>query len=121
MNLLRASTENQMEQTERRAARRYEIALKLRWKIIRRRRLLETGTGTTMDLSSNGILFMSDQLFPDEGSIELSIAWPVLLHNTLPMQLMVTGRVVRVSGQRVAIRMLQYEFRTARLANGTKV
>jgi hypothetical protein len=44
--------------------------------------------------------------------VELSIAWPVLLHNVAPMQLVAIGKIVRDEGNRVAIQTVQHEFRT---------
>ena len=99
---------------DRRSDRRYDISLDLRWKVIRRRRVLDTGTGTTCDLSSGGILFETDRQLPTGLNVELSISWPVLLHNVAPLQLVVTGRIVRAAGRRTAIRMMQHEFRTAK-------
>jgi PilZ domain len=116
MNPLESNFVSPAEQAfarDRRASRRYEISLKLRWKVLRRKRLLETGTGTTLDFSSAGILFQTDTKLPLDGTLELSIAWPILLHDALPMQLTVAGRIVRVSGRDVAIAITQYEFRTA--------
>jgi hypothetical protein len=46
-------------------------------------------------------------------NVELSIAWPALLHHLAPMQLVVSGRIVRIHGNRIAIHMSQHEFRTA--------
>jgi hypothetical protein len=105
---------------DRRSDRRYDITLELRWKVIRRRRVLDTGTGTTLDLSSGGILFESERQLPSGASVELSISWPVLLQNVAPLQLVVTGRVVRAAGRRAAIRMLQHEFRTQRTAGDNR-
>jgi hypothetical protein len=105
---------------DRRAGHRYEVSLKLRWKVSRRKRLLETGTGMTIDLSSGGVLFEPDRKLPTEGYVELSISWPVLLNDSLPMQLIVSGRVVRVAGERVAIQIEQHEFRTAGAAASAK-
>jgi hypothetical protein len=99
---------------DRRSDRRYDIALDLRWKVIRRRRVLDAGTGTTLDLSSGGILFETDRQLPTGLNVELSISWPVLLHNVAPLQLVVTGRIVRAAGRRTAVRMMQHEFRTAK-------
>ena len=121
MNPFRTDIVNLVKYTgsgDRRGVRRYPISLKLRWKFSRRKRLLESGTGTTLDLSSAGILFESDQQIPANGSVELSIAWPILLHNTLPMQLIITGPVIRISGCLVAVAIQQHEFRTARHVNG---
>ena len=97
---------------DRRGDRRYEIHLALRWKLIRRRRVLDTGVGHTLDLSSGGILFDPGRQFPVGLKVELSIAWPVLLHNVAPLQLIVSGRLVRCAGTRSAIQMVQHEFRT---------
>ena len=97
---------------ERRSDRRYDIALNVRWKLIRRRRVLDSGTGKTIDVSSGGLLLETDRELPSGLNIELSISWPVLLHNVAPLQLVVAGRVVRTTGQRIGIRMTQHEFRT---------
>ena len=98
---------------DRRIDRRYPILLELRWKLIRRKRVLETGTGYTLDLSSGGVQFDSGRPLPDGLNVEIAISWPVLLHSVAPMQLMVQGRIVRSEGGRIAIRMTQHEFRTA--------
>lgn len=98
---------------DRRQDRRYVIHLELRWKLIRRKRILDTGTGRTLDLSSGGMLIETGRQLPVGLNIELSLAWPVKLHNVAPMQLVVSGRIVRSIGQRAAIQMVQHEFRTA--------
>ena len=97
---------------DRRRDKRYDIALEARWKLIRRRRVLDTGTGRTVDLSSSGILLEAERPLPVGLNLELSITWPVMLHNVAPLQLVVTGRIVRAKGRQVAIRMVQHEFRT---------
>ena len=117
MNPLRKSPSDQPAEGqkiggERRADRRYDIALNVRWKLIRRRRVLDSGTGVTVDVSSGGLMFQTDRELPSGLNVELSIAWPVLLHNVAPLQLVVAGRVVRTVGQRVGVRMTQHEFRT---------
>ena len=69
---------------DRREDRRYAIELGLKYKLIRRRRVLETGKGFTVDLSSGGILFEAERPLPLGLNVELLIDWPVLLHNTAP-------------------------------------
>jgi len=103
---------------ERRGDRRYEIQLETRWKLIRRRRVLDSGVGRTVDLSSGGVLFDCGRALPAGLNAELAIAWPVLLHNVAPLQLIVSGRIVRSAGNRNAIRIAQHEFRTMATANG---
>ena len=112
---------------DRRSDCRYEIRLELRWKLIRRRRVLDSGVGQTVDLSSGGILFDPGRQLPVGLNVELAIAWPVLLRNVAPMQLIVSGRIVRCLGNRTAVAMVQHEFRTSgvladqRSATGTPV
>src|SRR5215472_16458390 len=117
MNPIRTgqSEKNGAEQIggERRSDRRYDINLNVRWKLIRRRRVLDSGTGKTVDVSSGGLFFETDRELPSGLNIELSIAWPVLLHNVAPLQLVVSGRVVSTTGNKVGVRMTQHEFRTA--------
>lgn len=97
---------------DRRRDKRYDLELDLRWKLIRRRRLIEAGAGVTMDLSSGGILFDAGRQLPAGLNVELAISWPVMLHNLAPLQLIVSGRIVRSSGNRAGVRMTQHEFRT---------
>lgn len=97
---------------DRRRDKRYEIGLDVKWKLIRRRKVLDTGIGRTIDLSSGGILLEAERPLPMGLNLELSITWPVMLHNVAPLQLVVAGRIVRSRGKQVAIRMIQHEFRT---------
>jgi hypothetical protein len=97
---------------DRRSDRRYPLELELRYKLLRRRRVLETGSGRTLDISSGGIRFEADRPLPAGLSVELSVTWPVLLRNVAPLQLVVSGRIVRSESNQVSIRMVQHEFRT---------
>ncbi len=97
---------------ERRQDRRYQLQLKLKWKLIRRRRVLDIGTGHIIDISSGGLLFDAGRHLPEGLNVELSIAWPVLLHNVAPIQLVATGKILRGNGSQVAIQTVQHEFRT---------
>jgi len=98
---------------DRREDRRYQLQLECKWKLIRRRKVLDTGTGHTIDVSSGGLLFDAGRHLPEGLNVELSIAWPVLLHNVAPMQLVASGKIVRSSGRRVAIQTVAHEFRTS--------
>ena len=75
--------------------------------------VVESGSGRTHDLSSHGILFEAGRRLSAGRFLELSISWPVLLHDTAPMKLVVSGRVVRSDGTLAAIRMTRHEFYTA--------
>jgi hypothetical protein len=73
---------------------------------------MDMGTGTTVDLSSGGILFESDHKPSGTGSMELAIPWPARPDDCRSMHLVVIGRVVRVSGTCVALRIRQHGFST---------
>lgn len=98
---------------ERRESRRYRIVLDLRWSVVRRRKVLASGAGRTLDLSSSGLLFDAGRPLPVGSRVELSIAWPALLYKTTSIQLMVYGRIIRADGSRNAVLMVRHEFRTA--------
>ena len=94
--------------------------MELRWRLIRRRKLLSSGGGCTLDLSSAGIMFDAGRPLPAGLDVELSIAWPVLLNDKSPMQLSVSGRIVRSHGNFVALRMVQHEFRTVAVVHDSR-
>jgi hypothetical protein len=97
---------------ERRRDKRYGMQLQLRWKLVRRRRLIDAGTGCTINMSSGGIRFEAGREMPAGLNVELAIAWPILLLNVAPMQLFVTGRILRSREGWAAIRTVTHEFRT---------
>lgn len=97
---------------ERRENRRYGLKLGLRWKVIRRRRLADSGEGFTLDLSRGGVRFYAGRDLPQGAKVALSISWPVLLHDIAPMLLAIDGKVIRSADGWVAVRSLQHEFRT---------
>ena len=112
----RQSAEADTISGDRRQDRRYQLRLDLKWKLIRRRRVLDTGIGYTLDLSSGGIMFDAGRNLPEGLNVELSLNWPVLLHNVAPMQLVIFGRIKRTAGRHTAIQTVQHEFRTAGVA-----
>jgi hypothetical protein len=97
---------------ERRRDKRYGMQLQLRWKLVRRRRLIDAGTGCTVNMSSGGIRFEAGRDMPAGLNVELAISWPILLLNVAPMQLFVTGRILRSGEGWAAIRTVTHEFRT---------
>jgi hypothetical protein len=103
---------------DRRTNRRYSLQLRLRWKVVRRGKVLSSGTGQTLDLSTGGICFDAGQMLPTGVNVEVSIIWPVLLRDASRMQLLIVGKVVRCDGSRIALRASRREFRTMGLVGG---
>ena len=97
---------------ERRAKKRFVMVREIRYRVLEQDKIIAVGTGKTINLSSNGVAFMTEGDLPSGSFIELSIAWPALLENRCPLQLIGFGRVLRSFGGTVAVTLEQYEFRT---------
>jgi len=106
---------------DRRSDRRYDVALELRWTLHTGRKAVEVGTGTTVDLSSGGILMHADRSLPVGKKVELSISWPVHAPNIPSMRLVVSGVVVRAQGRWTAVRTTQREFQKVAAVRGNMV
>ena len=100
------------ERGERRMKRRFQIAQDLRYKMLYGQRIAETGSGKTLNISSGGVWFTTDNMLTAGMPIELSMSWPVLLNDSCPMKLMIYGCVVRSSEKGAAVAIERYEFRT---------
>jgi hypothetical protein len=101
------------DKTDRRGADRFPIERELRYKVLNKKNGDEMGVGKTINMSSNGILFISDQYLLPGRRLELSISWPAQLNSTVALKLVARGRVVRCDEGRAAIEIHKYEFRTA--------
>jgi hypothetical protein len=97
---------------ERRSKRRFVMEREIRYRVMDQEEIIAVGSGKTFNLSSSGVAFATEQELPAGGFIELSIAWPALLENRCPLQLIGFGRILRSSGGNVASTIEQYEFRT---------
>ena len=84
----------------------------IRYRVLEQDQIIASGTGKTFNLSSSGVAFAAERDVPIGGFIELSIAWPALLENRCPLQLIGFGRVLRSADGRIAATIEQYEFRT---------
>ena len=102
--------------SERRNADRFPIEREVRYRILNNRGNQEEGTGKTINISSNGVLFTTDQILVPGKRLELSISWPAQLDNRCFLKLVARGRVARLEQGRAAVEIQQYEFRT----QGTK-
>jgi len=94
---------------ERRAAVRFPIAQEVCYKLFNRE---VTGAGKSVNISSCGLLFTTDQELASGESVEVSVNWPAQLDNRCALKLVTTGRVVRSQSGLVAISIERYEFRT---------
>jgi len=100
---------------ERRAARRFPIEQEVLYRVLDHRVAVpESGVGRTLDISSGGVLFETEQRLRSGKRVELSVNWPALLEGACPLKFVAMGRVVRADDKRAAMHIEQYEFRTRR-------
>jgi hypothetical protein len=97
---------------ERRMKRRFHIEQEVRYKMLYGQRIAETGTGKTVNISSGGVWFSTENMLTSGMPVELSMNWPVLLNDSCPMKLMIYGCVVRSNEKGAAVAIERYEFRT---------
>jgi hypothetical protein len=97
---------------ERRMKRRFQIEQEVRYKMLYGQRIAETGVGKTMNISSGGVWFSTENMLTTGMPVELSMTWPVLLNDSCPMKLMIYGCVVRSNERGAAVAIERYEFRT---------
>lgn len=96
---------------ERRAAARFPIEQEVRYKVFNRS-TIEVGSGRTVNMSSNGVLFTTERTLSTGERVELSVNWPAHLDNHCALKLVTSGRVVRTDSTKAAIAIERYEFRT---------
>src|SRR5690349_10696890 len=99
-------------ETERRTKKRFRIEQEVRYKMLYGQRIAETGTGKTLNISSAGVFFTTENVLTAGMPVELSMNWPVLLHDSCPMKLMIYGCVIRSGHTGSAVAIERYEFRT---------
>src|SRR5579864_6143426 len=99
-------------QPERRDAKRLSIERDVQYRLLTRREGEPEGAGKTLNMSSSGVLFSTDQTLLPGRRLELAINWPAHLDNHCALKLVARGRVVRYEGNAAALEIMQHEFRT---------
>jgi hypothetical protein len=100
---------------DRRASRRFAIEQEMLYKILDHRAAVpESGVGRTLDISSHGVLFETQQRLRTGKRIEVAVNWPALLDGGCPLKFVAVGRVVRADEKCAAMKIEQHEFRTRR-------
>jgi len=96
---------------ERRTSDRFPIEREMRFKMLSKR-ISDGGAGTTVNISSGGILFQTEKPLIPGKRLEMAISWPAQLDNRCALKLIARGRVVRSEQGYAAVQIQQYEFRT---------
>ena len=104
---------NEPVQADRRHSDRFPIEREVRFRVMNKRAGEEAGDGKTLNISSSGVLFTTDQMLLPGRRLELSISWPAQLNKKCALKLVARGRIVRFEKGIAALEIQQYEFRTA--------
>jgi hypothetical protein len=96
---------------ERRASDRLPVVLYVRYQVLGEKSPGLVGSGETLNMSSNGVLFTTKSALPAGAFLELVVSWPARL-NGVQMELVLLGRLVRTEETQAAISILRYDFRT---------
>ena len=97
---------------ERRSYRRYPVTVDLEYGVVSLESHLQAGHGSTINLSSGGVLFEAESTVAVNTTVELSISWPQRSDAPVQFQLHVTGKTVRTKSRNVAVKFDQRIFRT---------
>ena len=100
---------------ERRNNARFPCRLAISYQTLEHPILSGQGSSETLNVSSKGILFTSDEKFEAGQLVQVSLDWPARLENQIPLKLVAEGRIVRNANGQTAMTIDKYEFRTRRM------
>lgn len=100
---------------ERRNNARFPCRLAISYQTLEHPILSGQGTSETLNISSKGILFASNERFEAGQLLQVSLDWPARLENQVPLKLVAEGRIVRNANGQTAMTIEKYEFRTRRV------
>ena len=102
---------------DKRRHRRYPISLKLRYKLLDGNQTLHIGNGTTLNMSSRGVLFQADdildaqEILTNSEVVVMEVDWPFQLNGICKLKFIMRGLIVRRDGTRLAVRIQRRELR----------
>ena len=106
------SNGSKLSSNERRESSRFPLREDLKYRLMQSKDETISGTGTTLNIGSGGILFTTEEMLPVGRTIELSVNWPARLDGTCALKFVAVGRVIRAEADRAAVRIERYQFKT---------
>ena len=97
--------------TERRLTRRYVLHLPIHYRVSERGGMPYSGSGTTCELSTNGLSFRCRRVLPVGAHVELMVDWPSRYSDTYPVELQMTGFILRSDRGRISVKVSSHKFR----------
>ncbi len=99
---------------DRRTNARFPCRLAVSYQALEHPFFSGTATSETLNISSKGLLFSTDEALKPGQLLQVSVDWPARLENQVPLKLVAEGRIVRNLNGQAAMRIDKYEFRTRR-------
>jgi CheY-like chemotaxis protein len=97
---------------DRRTNARFPCRLAVSYQALEHPFLSGVATSETLNISSKGLLFSTDEALQPGQLLQVSVDWPARLENQVPLKLVAEGRIVRNLNGLAAMRIDKYEFRT---------
>ncbi|HEV3333468.1 MAG TPA: PilZ domain-containing protein [Bryobacteraceae bacterium] len=94
----------------RRRVQRFNLRLGLRYRLSEKGIEHRWSTGTTKDLSREGLGIKPRRPLPVGSHIEIRIDWPARHESLNPVELHITGFVIRSENGRAAVRISSHRF-----------
>jgi PilZ domain len=99
---------------DRRTNARFPCRLAVSYQALEQPFFSGTATSETLNISSKGLLFPTQEALQPGQLLQVSVDWPARLENQVPLKLVAEGRIVRNLNGLAAMRIDKYEFRTRR-------
>jgi len=96
---------------DRRTTKRYDLHLTVHYRISQKGVIARWGTGTTREMSTSGLSFRTRKPLPIGSHVEMIVDWPAKYADHNPIDLQLTGFIVRSDGNRTAVRVTSRRFR----------
>jgi hypothetical protein len=101
------------DETSRNAARRFPMSYGLRYVMTQpAAERTGTGAGETVWMSRHEVSFLTKGPARVGDKVQIYIAWPVLLNDAVPLQLILNAEIVQCSGPLCVAKLTRHEFRT---------
>jgi DNA-binding NarL/FixJ family response regulator len=100
---------------DRRTNARFPCRLAVSFQALEHPFLSGVATSETLNISSKGLLFATEETLRPGQLLQVSVDWPARLENQVPLKLVAEGRIVRFVNGLAAMHIDKYEFRTRRI------
>ncbi len=97
---------------ERRQKRRFQIFSSIRYSAYGAQPPKVSGAGKVINMSMTGALLRTEEQLERGLALQVSMDWPVKLDNVRPLQLVLTGPIIRTHQNEAVLSIARIQFRT---------